>query len=361
MNLRLPVSFETWLEAENITNRTYFPLNGFLNQTDYHSVINSCQLTNGMPWTLPITLDIPEELTAKANKCRTLILAHDHQDVAEVQVKDIYKVQYDHDLPKLFRTSDLSHPGIKKEVSRSPFRVGGAVTLLKKTPKEFPDFDLEPWQVRECIADQNFKTIAGFQTRNPLHRAHEHLQRIALEICDGLLIQPLIGWKKKGDFTPQAVMKAYQKMITEFYPKNRVILATLRIPMRYAGPREAVMHALIRRNFGCTHFIVGRDHAGVGDFYGKYEAQQFACEFSNLGITILPLCGPYYCHRCATIVTEKNCAHTAPDILPISGTYIRNLLSEGKLPPKELMRSEIATTLIELQRNHSLFIEETQQ
>jgi sulfate adenylyltransferase len=357
VNLNLDVSYEDWLEAENITNGTYYPLQGFLRRNDYHSVVDRCALVDGYPWTIPVTLDIPQDIAKKVAACRTLTLKYEGQAIALVTIQEVYEVDYPHDIPKLFGTSDPAHPGVKKESIRSPFRVGGVVTLLKKTPKEYPNYDLEPWEVKEKIADRGLKTVVGFQTRNPLHRAHEYLQRIGLEVCDGLFIQPLVGWKKVGDFTPDAIISAYQKMVETFYPSKRVILGTLRIPMRYAGPREAVLHALVRKNYGCTHFIVGRDHAGVGNFYGKYEAQDFACGFADLGITILPLCGPYYCTKCDSIVTEKTCSHTSPDTREVSGTLIRKMLSEGKCPPKEVMRPEIASILITRNAENTLFIQ----
>jgi len=216
---------------------------------------------------------------------------------------------------------------------------------------------LTPAETKKIFKQNNWLTVTGFQTRNPIHTAHECLQRKALEITDGLFIQPLIGWKKKGDFTPEAVVKAYEKMIARFFPPHRVQLAMLRTPMRYAGPREAVFHALIRRNFGCTHFVVGRDHAGVGNFYGKYDAHKLCRQFNDLGIKILYLQGPYYCKKCGTVVTEDDCRHGPEQAIPISGTEIRSLLSQGKVPPRELMREEIADVLLALQKKDRLFVE----
>ena len=195
-----------------------------------------------------------------------------------------------------------------------------------------------------------------------MHRAHEYLQRVALELTDGLFIQPLIGWKKGDDFSPEAVINAYEKMTEEFFPHNRVVLGTLRTPMRYAGPREAVFHAIIRKNHGCTHFIVGRDHAGVGNFYGKYEAQELCKSFGkNLGIEILSLCGPFYCRKCGTIVTEKTCGHGDKYVMDISGTAVRKMLSQGKRPPIEYMRKEISDVLINLNKKGKLFCENRQE
>ncbi|MBU0573954.1 MAG: sulfate adenylyltransferase [Candidatus Margulisbacteria bacterium] len=359
MQRTLRIDNDSWLECCNIGLGLFAPLKGFMVSEDYRSVVKNMRLKNGHPWTIPVTLDVPEEMTGDIKRSGKLVLAnHKGDNVAEVLVEDVFSVNYGNDIKKIFGTDDVRHPGIVKELSRSRFRVGGPVKVLKYEKDLFPAYSLTPSQTRGIFKKHGWKTVVGFQTRNPIHAAHEYLQRKALSSADGLFIHPLIGWKKKGDFSPLAVVSAYEKMVADFYPANRVAFGILRTPMRYAGPREAVFHALIRKNFGCTHFIVGRDHAGVGNYYGKYEAQELCKKFPDLGIEILHYHGPYYCKQCQEVVTVEHCDHDAEHILPISGTEIRRSLSEGRLPREEFMRKEIADVLIELHKEDKLFVGE---
>ncbi|MFC1709838.1 sulfate adenylyltransferase [Candidatus Omnitrophota bacterium] len=353
----LKISDESWVEACNIANGSFFPLKGFMDSADYMSVVKNMHLDNGSPWTLPITLEVPEKVVKKILTCKKIDLINSvNEHVAELYTEDVYKVDNGKDIKKLFGTNTAAHPGIKKELSKSPFRVGGSVKILKFEDSFKSRFYSSPERSKRIFKQKGWKTITGFQTRNPLHRAHEYLQRIALEVTDGLFIHPVIGWKKTDDFSPTSIIKAYEKMVKEFYSKKRVVLSVLKIPMRYAGPREAVFHALVRRNFGCTHFIVGRDHAGVGGYYGKYDAHKLCQDFNDLGIKILALNGPYFCRRCGTIVTEKSCPHGEKDALSISGTQIRQMLRENTRPPEEYMRKEVADVLIGLQKKKELFL-----
>ena len=355
----LTVSLETCVEIYNIGNGAFGPLKGFMDSADYRSVVENMHLDSGEPWTIPITLDVPEDKVEKVIKSERLNLTdHKGLEVAELIVEDLYKADFENDIKKVFGTDDIAHPGVRKETARSIYRVGGPLEVFEHKAHFFSEYSLSPAQAREQFSKNRWQSIAGFQTRNPLHRAHEHLQRIAMEIVDGLFIHPLIGWKKQGDFSPEAVIKAYEKMVEEFYPKKSVVLGTLETPMRYAGPREAVFHAIIRRNFGCTHFIVGRDHAGVGDYYGKYDAHKLCRQFNDLGIEILALCGPYYCSKCGAVVTEKSCPHDSAHALSISGTQVREMLEKGIRPPVEYMRPEIADVLIRLQKEDKLFCKE---
>ena len=351
------VNDEVWLEICNIGHGVFAPLTGFLDSKDYASVVERMQWSDGTPWTIPITLDIPEGRYQEVMKASSLILLNTNgEEIAELAIEDVYRIHEEHDLPHIFGTDDPSHPGVAKEKARSPYRVGGTIRVLRYMEYDCPEFALTPGQAREAFQNLGWKTITGFQTRNPIHRAHEYLQRVALEVSDGLLIHPLLGWKKKGDFTSKAILEAYQIMREHFYPKHRVILSALWTPMRYAGPREAVFHAIIRKNFGCTHFIVGRDHAGVGSYYDRYEAQALCSTFKNLGIHILALCGPYFCRRCDGIVTEKTCPHGDQFKVDISGTELRAFLRNGQTPPTEYMRPEITNALLDLAIRHQLFI-----
>ena len=330
----------------NLESGLFAPLKGFMSAQDYKGVVDSCRLADGSVWTIPVTLDVDEETFHQAQNVEVLHLTSQGKIIGLINVEDFYVTHPDKDIPAVFKTNDSAHPGVKMEQDRFPFRIGGAVELLDKSLGEAA---LRPENTRAHFKKMGWKTIVGFQTRNPVHRAHEHLQRFGMDLCDGVFINPLVGWKKKGDFSEDAVMNGYRAMLETYYTKDRVYLDALRTQMRYAGPREAVFHALIRRNLGCTHFIIGRDHAGVGDYYGKYEAHALAARFRDeLGITVLLCNEPYFCLKCNHIVTDKHCAHTGDDVLRISGTGIRSMLSAGKRPDDRFMRPEVADALIKL-------------
>ena len=351
------INDDSWLEVSNLAEGVFSPLSGFMTNNEYRSVVDKCELTTGETWPIPITLDVPNEQLDAVRKSELVCLINSKGlHVASLEVEDVYKVDLDQDIRKVFGTTDANHPGVQKEIKRYPYRIGGRVTLKEKISSSFPELTYTPKETKKLFSDRSWQTVVGFQTRNPIHRAHEYLQRVAMEISDGVFIQPLLGWKKVGDFTPAAVIAAYKKMFEEFYPRTSALLGVLMTPMRYAGPREALFHALVRRNYGCTHFIVGRDHAGVGNYYGKYEAHQFCKQFKNIGIEILYLCGPYYSKKTKGIVTEKTSIQNKNDIFEISGTEVRKMLSQGVRPPDEYMRPEISNTLIELGIKKELFI-----
>jgi len=347
----IEVDEETLQDIINIETGLFYPLQGFMNEADFRGVVDTYQLSSGQVFTIPVTLDVPEDTVLHSGQ--TLHLSSRGKHVADMEVEDSYRMT-DADIEKVFRTRDMMHPGVKKEKERSPLRVGGKTTLLDKTLLEDA---LCPEKTKKIFADKGWKTVVGFQTRNPIHKAHEHLQRIGLEVCDGLFINPIIGWKKKGDFTQEAVVAAYERMVEEFYPKNSVYMEVLKTQMRYAGPREAVFHAIIRRNLGCTHFIIGRDHAGVGGFYGAYDAHALARELSEkyeLGIQLLLLHEPYYCKKCGMVVSEKNCSHYETDRVEISGTIIRKYINDGAIPNEMMLRREIFDAILSCDR---IFIE----
>lgn len=354
--IELIIDSEIYSEICNIGNGVFYPLKGFMVSADYRNVVDNMHLDNGSPWTIPITLDIPEDKASNFIKLDKVILKNKSgEQVAELSIEDVYRVNYDKDIKKIFGTDNRTHPGVAKETSRSVYRIGGPINVLKYEDSFYPEYSLSPEETKEMFRKKGWKTIVGFQTRNPVHKAHEYLQRIAMEIADGIFIQPSIGWKKADDFSPSAIIKSYEKMIEKFYPKTKVMLGVLSTPMRYAGPREAIFHAIIRRNYGCTHFIVGRDHAGVGKYYGKYDAHELCSKFDDLGIHILKLYGPYYCQKCRSIVTEKTCPHSEEYALSISGTHIRSLLFKGKEPSEKFMRKEISQLLMNLGKSNKLF------
>lgn len=341
------VSPETLQDLIYLANGVFSPLDAFMDRETYESVVYHMCLKEGEPWTIPITLDVDRNVYEQAVTEGTLDILYDERRVARLTGCTGFEV-CGREIETVFQTLAQSHPGVQKEKARSRFRIGGRVELLDASLLEGA---LAPEKTKRIFMEKGFRTVAGFQTRNPIHRAHEYLQRTALEICDGLFINPIVGWKKAGDFTQDAVMAAYDKMVRDFFPAHSVYLEGLKTQMRYAGPREAIFHAIIRRNLGCTHFIIGRDHAGVGGFYGAYEAHDLARAITakkDLGIQLLLLREPYYCNACDQVVTDKTCAHGGEYKTEISGTIIRECLSSGRIPDKRLMRPEIAQAIIEL-------------
>lgn len=337
------INEETLQDVINIETGLLAPLTGFMGAEDFHGVVDHCRLADGQVFPLPITLDVPPEQFEQLHPGDTLILEYGGNPVAELAVESKFQMT-EADIATVFRTSEDAHPGVCKERERSACRVGGPVRL---TDRALLADALKPEDTRRAFAENGWKTVVGFQTRNPIHKAHEHIQRIGLEVCDGLFINPIVGWKKTGDFTQEAVMAAYHRMIGEFYPRDRVYIAGLKTQMRYAGPREAVFHAIIRRNLGCTHFIIGRDHAGVGGYYGAYDAHALARELEpDLGIQLLLTREPYFCKKCGQIVTDKHCAHYEMDRVEISGTIIRKYISDGYIPDEIMLRKEIFDAIL---------------
>ena len=338
----------------NLANGLFNPLKGFMSEKNYRSVVDKMRLDTGEVWTIPITLDVTSNLFKLLKKNDELFLLFKKQIIGSIIIDDKFIVKRG-DIKKIFKTEDIQHPGVKKELARHSYRIGGKIKVILKSILRN---NLQADKIKKIFKEKGWKTVVGFQTRNPIHKAHEHLQRTAMELFDGVFINPLIGWKKKGDFSELAVINGYREMLKHYYPKESVYFNVLKTPMRYAGPREAVFHAIIRRNMGCTHFIVGRDHAGVGNYYGIYDAQKLAQKLAsedNLGIQILCLKEPVYCKKCNQIVSYKNCSHTNGDIVPISGTKIRNMLSAGKEPESFMMRKEVAKAIIKL--NQKMFIQ----
>ena len=337
------INEETLQDVINIETGLLAPLTGFMGAEEFRSVVDRCHLSDGQVFPLPITLDVPPEQFEGLKPGARLTLEYGGRPVAELEVESKFRVS-EADLERVFGTLEDAHPGVRKERERSACRVGGPVRLTDRT---LLDNALKPEDTRRIFAEKGWSTVVGFQTRNPIHKAHEHIQRIGLEVCDGLFINPIVGWKKKGDFTEEAVMAAYRRMMEEFYPRGRVHMAGLRTQMRYAGPREAVFHAIIRRNLGCTHFIIGRDHAGVGGYYGAYDAHALARALEpELGISLLLTREPYYCKKCGQIVTDKHCAHYDTGRVEISGTIIRKYISDGYIPDEIMMRRAIFQAIL---------------
>ena len=348
-----------YLELEKIAFGAFAPLSGFMNEDEFMSVVEEMRLPSGVLFTPPVVLDLTCEQAKGVSVGTVLKLMFENVEVGEIRVASVYRCDKLAVTKKVFGTSDAGHPGVAHTLRMGEVLIGGPVRLVQRVRFEFSDYELTPDETRAYFADKGWRTVVGFQTRNVPHRAHEYLLRLALEQADGLFIQPLVGRKKRGDYNPLAILSAYRTLIDRFLPKERVLLGVLSTAMRYAGPREALFHALIRRDYGCIHFIIGRDHAGIGNYYGKYDAHELADRLDGeLGIQILRFHGPFYCQLCGGIVTERSCSHleTFPEATrQISGTEVRALLSQGKGSiPEFIMRREILENLSGL----PLFIEE---
>ncbi|HKV54911.1 MAG TPA: sulfate adenylyltransferase [Candidatus Binataceae bacterium] len=337
-------------DLEMLASGAFSPLTGFMSEADYTRSRDEMRLASGVPWSIPITLGVDEASARQAGPGQDIALVADSgARLAVLKLPEVYRVDRKLEAEAIFGTADEAHPGAKNVMSMPPWCLGGRVTLLEEVPgRTFLEFPREPRQTRARFRENGWKKIVAFQTRNPTHRAHEYIQKAALEICDGLLLHPLVG-ETKGDDVPAAVrMETYKVLLELYYPKGRAMLAVMPAHMRYGGPREAILHAIVRRNYGCTHFIVGRDHAGVGNYYGTYDAQKIFERFApaEIGITPLTFENTFYCAKCASMASFKTCPHADSDRLLLSGTKVREMLRRGESPPPEFTRPELAAILV---------------
>ncbi len=336
----------------NIADGVFSPLEGFMTRRQFEGVCRNDRLDR-VVWTVPILLDVDETAAGGLRRGGRAWLRTGGRTVGWIEIADIFRHDKKLHSLRVFGTSDRRHPGVNFVHEMKPWLVGGRISVFRRQAR-LNDY-MTPAVTRALFRRMGLKTIAGFQTRNVLHRAHEYLHRCALELVDGLFLQPIVGWKKRGDFTAAAVVKAYREFIKDYYPASRAVLGTLKTAMRYAGPKEAVFHAIIRKNFGCSHFIVGRDHAGVGGYYGKYAAHEIFERVGDLGITILKFKEPLYCSKCDLIVTEKTCGHGARYHQEISGTLVRSIISRGEQPKHKIFRPEVYSLLEKEFKANKLF------
>ncbi|MEA5514571.1 sulfate adenylyltransferase [Nodularia sp. UHCC 0506] len=336
-------------DLEMIAIGGFSPLTGFMNQSDYTRVVKEMRLANGLAWSIPITLSVTEEIASPLQEGSLIRLDNANGEfigVLQLTQKYIYdKIQ---EAINVYRTDDAKHPGVQVVYNQGSVNLAGDIWLLQRDPhSQFPTYQIDPAASRQMFRDKGWKTIVGFQTRNPIHRAHEYIQKCAMETVDGLFLHPLVGATKEDDIPADVRMRCYEILLEHHYPEDRVILAINPAAMRYAGPREAIFHALVRKNYGCTHFIVGRDHAGVGDYYGTYDAQYIFEEFEpgELGIVPMKFEHAFYCTRTKQMATTKTSPSKPEERVHLSGTKVREMLRRGELPPPEFSRPEVAAEL----------------
>jgi sulfate adenylyltransferase len=356
---RVPLSPLNVADLECVSTGVYSPLTGFMGHDDYRSVVHDMHLANGLPWTVPVTLAVDEDLADRIAVGQTVALAEPDPGAPDSErllgvlaVAEKFKYDRQVEAEKVFRTTDEAHPGVARLYAQGDVCLAGDIWVFDR-PAEvettFTGIRFTPAETRRIFARRGWRRIVAFQTRNPIHRAHEYLQKVALEIVDGLMLHPLVGETKSDDIPADVRVASYQAILDTYYPVDRVLLNVFPAAMRYAGPREAIFHAIARKNYGCSHFIVGRDHAGVGKYYGSYDAHYIFDEFDPRALDITPLFfeHAFYCRKCEAVVTSKTCPHSQEDWVFLSGTQVREMLARGEMLPVEFTRPEVSRVLIE--------------
>jgi sulfate adenylyltransferase len=337
-------------DLEMIAVGAFSPLNGFMTKADYDSVIDTMHLSTGPAWTVPVTLPVDDDTAEGLHEGQEIALLDGDYLMGIMTVAAKFRADKEREAREVYKTTEEAHPGVARLYSQGDWLLGGDVFMLNG-PKvnEFPELRHEPAQTRRMFAARGWRRVVAFQTRNPIHRAHEYIQKTALEIVDGLFLHPLVGETKADDIPADVRIESYQTILRDYYPADRVLLGVFPAAMRYAGPREAIFHAIARKNYGCTHFIVGRDHAGVGNYYGTYDAHHIFDEFNpgEVGITPLFFDYTFFCKKCGTVVSAKTCPHSKEDWVYLSGTQVREMLERGEMLPEEFTRPEVSKVLME--------------
>ena len=344
----IPLTPRELADLDLLASGALSPLEGFMRRDDYEHVLEEMRLASGLPWALPVCLAV----AAAPRSDRVALAGEDGQALAVLEVEEVYRYDKEREAERCFRTTDGDHPGVARLYRQHELYLAGDVTVFTRQEPSFPELHRDPAETRALFAERGWRRVVGFQTRNPIHRAHEYLTKCALETVDGLLIHPLVGETKSDDVPAAVRVQAYEALISAYYPQERVVVSAFPAAMRYAGPREAIWHAICRKNYGCSHFIVGRDHAGVGDYYGSYDAQLIFDEFAphELGVEPMFFEHAFWCRACGQMATPKTCPHGGSDHVFLSGTKVRELLSGGELPPVEFTRPEVAEVLAEAYR-----------
>ena len=337
-------------DLELIATGALSPLTGFMTRDDYDSVIDSMRLASGLPWTIPVTLPVGDDLAAGLAEDQEIALLDGEHLMGIMTIAEKYPADKEREAREVYRTTEEAHPGVARLHRHGDWLLGGEVFMLNGPQVvEFPELRHEPAQSRRMFASRGWRRTVAFQTRNPIHRAHEYIQKTAMEIVDGLFLHPLVGETKADDIPADVRIESYQTILRDYYPADRVLLGVFPAAMRYAGPREAIFHAIARKNYGCTHFIVGRDHAGVGNYYGTYDAHHIFDEFApgELGITPLFFDYTFFCRKCGGVVSSKTCPHSKEDWVYLSGTQVREMLERGEMLPEEFTRPEVSKVLMQ--------------
>ncbi len=353
--VKIPLDQMGLSDLELLAIGAFSPLTGFMRKADYDRCVEEMRLTNGLVWSIPITLAVEQSLADRIPEGQEVALCEGEHVLAVMEVAEKYPYDdetKEREAREVYRTTEEAHPGVARIYRREEVLLGGDIWLVDwpdAVKTEFPELRHTPVQTRRMFARRGWRSVVGFQTRNPIHRAHEYIQKTALEIVDGLFLHPLVGETKKDDIPADVRIASYQAILRDYYPAERVILGVFPAAMRYAGPREAIFHAIARKNYGCTHFIVGRDHAGVGKYYGTYDAQNIFDQFppEDIGIVPLKFEHAFYCKKCGGVVSAKTCPHGPEDRVFLSGSQVREMLERGEMLPEEFTRPEVARVLLE--------------
>jgi sulfate adenylyltransferase len=347
----IPLSDLNLADLEMLATGGLSPLTGYMNEAAYRRVVHEMRLPNGLPWTIPVTLAVSDDLARHIHIGDDVALLEDGVPLAILHVSEMFRYDREAEAQHVYRTTETAHPGVARLYRQGDVLLAGDVDVIdlpSRAHQEFTDLRYTPGETRRIFAERGWRRIVGFQTRNPIHRAHEYIQKTALEIVDGLLLHPLIGETKADDIPADVRIESYKAILDVYYPASRVLLGVFPAAMRYAGPREAIFHAIARKNYGCSHFIVGRDHAGVGKYYGSYDAHHIFDSFTADEIGIVPLFfeHTFYCRVCGGVVSLKTCPHDASHHVSLSGTQVREMLSRGELLPEEFTRPEVSRVLM---------------